>query len=71
MDWLRNFLNQTWVKVVCVILWVITTAVLIYDGVTVGQLNDVAKLIVGVGSAIALLITAIRKLLQKKDNTNK
>lgn len=71
MDWLRNFLNQTWVKVVCVILWVITTAVLIYDGVTVGQLNDVAKLIVGVGSAIALLITAIRKLLQKKDTTNK
>ncbi len=71
MDWLKNFLNQTWVKVVCIILWVITTAVLIYDGVTVGQLNDVAKLIVGVGSAIALLITAIRKLLQKKDTTNK
>ena len=71
MDWLRNFLNQTWVKVVCIILWVITTAVLIYDGVTVGQLNDVAKLIVGVGSAIALLITALRKLLQKKDTTNK
>lgn len=71
MDWLKNFLNQTWVKVVCIILWVITTAVLIYDGVTVGQLNDVAKLIVGVGSAIALLITAIRKLLQKQDTTNK
>lgn len=71
MDWLKNFLNQTWVKVVCVILWVITTAVLIYDGVTVGQLNDIAKLIVGVGSAIALLITALRKLLQKKDTTNK
>lgn len=71
MDWLKNFLNQTWVKVVCIVLWVITTAVLIYDGVTVGQLNDVAKLIVGVGSAIALLITAIRKLLQKKDTTNK
>ena len=71
MDWLKNFLNQMWVKVVCVILWVITTAVLIYDGVTVGQLSDIAKLIVGVGSAIALLITAIRKLLQKKDTTNK
>lgn len=71
MDWLKNFLNQTWVRVVCVVLWVITTAVLIYDGVTVGQLNDIAKLIVGVGSAIALLITAIRKLLQKKDTTNK
>lgn len=71
MNWLKNFLNQTWVKVVCIIMWVIATAVLIYDGVTVGQLNDVAKLIVGVGTAIALLITAIRKLLQKKDTTNK
>jgi len=71
MDWLKNFLNQTWVKIVCIIMWVISTAVLIYDGVTVGQLNDLAKLIVGVGAAIALLITAIRALLQKKDTTKK
>lgn len=71
MDWLKNFLNQMWVKVVAVILWVIATAVLIYDGVTVGQLTDIAKLIIGVGSAIALLVLAIKKLLQKKDTTNK
>lgn len=71
MDWLRNFLNQLWVKIVCIVMWVVATAVLIYDGVTVGQLNDVAKLIVGVGTAIALLITAIRALLQKKDTAKK
>lgn len=71
MNWLKNFLDQTWVKIVCVIMWVIATAVLIYDGVTVGQLNDLAKLIIGVGTAIVLLITAIRTLLQKKDTTNK
>ena len=71
MDWLKNFLNQMWVKVVCVIMWVIATAVLLYDGVTVGQLNDTAKLIVGVGTAIALLIAGIRKLLQAKDTTKK
>lgn len=71
MDWLRNFLNQKWVKIVCVVMWVIATAVLLYDGVTVGQLNDVAKLIVGVGTALTLLITALRALLQKKDTTNK
>ena len=71
MDWLRNFLNQTWVRVVCVVMWVISTAVLIYDGVTVGQLNDTAKLIVGVGTALALLIAGLRKLLRKKDTTNK
>lgn len=71
MNWLKNFLNQKWVKIVCVIVWVIATAVLIYDGVTVGQLNDLAKLIIGIGTAIALLITAIRTILQKKDTTNK
>lgn len=71
MDWFKNFLNQLWVKIVCIIMWVVATAVLIYDGVTVGQLNDVAKLIVGVGTAIALLITAIRALLQKKDTDKK
>jgi hypothetical protein len=71
MDWLRNFLNQKWLKIVCVVMWVIATAVLLYDGVTVGQLTDTAKLIVGLGTALALLIAGLRKLLQKKDTTNK
>lgn len=71
MDWIRNFLNQKWVKIVCVVMWVIATAVLLYDGVTVGQLTDTAKLIVGLGTALALLIAGLRKLLQKKDTTNK
>ena len=71
MDWLKNFLNQMWVRVICVIMWVISTAVLIFDGVTIGELNDTAKLILGVLSAIGILIAGIRKLLQKKDTTNK
>ena len=71
MDWLRNFLNQKWLKIVCVIVWVITTAVLLYDGVTVGELTDTAKLIVGLGMALSLLIAGLRKLLQKKDTTSK
>lgn len=71
MEWLRNFLNQTWIRVVCVIMWVISTAVLIFDGVTVGELTDTAKLIVGLGAALALLIAGIAKLLQKKATTNK
>jgi hypothetical protein len=71
MEWLKNFLNQLWVKVVCVIMWVIATAVLLFDGVTVGELTDTAKLIVGLGMALSLLIAGIRKLLQKKDMTNK
>ena len=71
MDWLRNFLNQKWLKIVCVIMWVITTAVLLYDGVTVGELTDTAKLIVGLGMALSLLIAGLRKLLQKKDTTSK
>ena len=71
MDWLRNFLNQMWVKVVCVIMWVIATAVLLFDGITVGELTDTAKLIVGLGTALTLLIAGIRKLLQKKDTDKK
>lgn len=71
MDWLRNFLNQVWVRVLCVIMWVISTAVLLYDGVTVGELTDTAKLIVGLGASLALLIAGLRKLLQKKDTRNK
>lgn len=71
MEWLKNFLNQLWVKVVCIVMWVIATAVLLFDGITVGELNDVAKLIVGLGMALSLLIAGIRKLLQKKDTTNK
>lgn len=71
MDWLRNFLNQMWVKAVCVVMLVIATAVLLYDGVTVGEITDIAKLIVGLGTALALLIAGLRKLLQKKDTRNK
>ena len=71
MDWLKNFLNQTWVKIACVVMWVIATAVLLFDGVTVGELTDTAKLIVGLGLALSLLIAGLRKLLQKKDTTNK
>ena len=71
MEWLKNFLNQLWVKVVCIVMWVIATAVLLFDGVTVGELTDTAKLIVGLGMALSLLIAGIRKLLQKKGTTNK
>jgi hypothetical protein len=71
MEWLKNFLNQLWVRVVCIVMWVIATAVLLFDGITVGELNDVAKLIVGLGMALSLLIAGIRKLLQKKDTRNK
>lgn len=71
MEWLKNFLNQLWVRVVCIVMWVIATAVLLFDGITVGELTDTAKLIVGLGMALSLLIAGIRKLLQKKDTTNK
>lgn len=71
MEWLKNFFNQLWVRVACVVMWLIATAVLLFDGVTVGELTDTAKLIVGLGMALSLLIAGIRKLLQKKDTTNK
>lgn len=71
MEWLKNFLNQLWVRAVCIVMWIIATAVLLFDGVTVGEITDTAKLIAGLGMALSLLIAGIRKLLQKKDTTNK
>lgn len=41
------------------------------DGVTVGELTDTAKLIIGLGTALTLLIAGLRKLLQKKDTDKK
>ena len=53
---MKNFLNQMWVKVVCVIFIILGAGVLIYDGVTVEELSNLIKLVAGVLTAIALLV---------------
>lgn len=66
-----DFLKKTWVMILAVVFIIIGTVVLIIGGVTVGEINGVVELVAGVLSAIGLLIVAIRKLIQKKDTTNK
>lgn len=68
---MKNFLNQTWVKVVAWVMIIIGVVVQLLDGVSVVEINEVVELIFGIVQAIGLLIVAIQKLLQKKATTNK
>lgn len=68
---MKNFLNQTWVKIVAWVMIIIGVVVQLLDGVSVVEINEVVELIFGIVQAIGLLIVAIQKLLQKKATTNK
>lgn len=68
---MKNFLNQTWVKVIAWVMIIIGVVVQLLDGVSVVEINEVVELIFGIVQAIGLLIVAIQKLLQKKATTNK
>jgi len=64
---MKNFLNQMWVKVVCVIFVILGAGVLIYDGVTVDELSNLIKLVAGVLTAIALLVGGAIAIINKKE----
>jgi len=66
-----NFFKKTWVTVVAFVFIIIGTAILLLGGISVGEINNVVELVAGILSAVGLLIVAIKKLLQKKDTTNK
>ena len=66
-----NFFKKTWVTVMAFIFIIIGTAILLLGGISVGEINNVVELVAGILSAVGLLIVAIKKLLQKKDTTNK
>lgn len=66
MDWLKNFLNQMWVKVVAVIFIVLGAGVLIYDGATAEEVSGLIKLVAGVLTAIGLLVAGAIALINKK-----
>lgn len=66
-----NFFKKTWVTIVAFVFIIIGVVVLLLGGTSVGEINNVVELIAGILSAIGLLIVAIKKLLQKKDTTNK
>lgn len=64
---MKNFLNQMWVKVVCVIFIILGAGVLIYDGVSVDELSNLIKLVAGVLTAIALLVGGAIAIINKKE----
>lgn len=68
---MKNFLNQTWVKIVAWVMIVIGVVVQLLDGVSVVEINEVVEMIFEIVQAVGLLIVAIQKLLQKKATTNK
>lgn len=68
---IKNFFNQTWVKVVGWVMIIIGVVIQILGGTSVGEISQVVELVFGIIQAIGLLIIAIGKLLQKKATTNK
>lgn len=66
-----SFFKKTWVTVMAFVFIIIGTAILLLGGISVGEINNVVELVAGILSAVGLLIVAIKKLLQKKDATNK
>ena len=66
-----SFFKKTWVTVMAFVFIIIGTAILLLGGISVGEINNVVELVAGILSAVGLLIVAIKKLLQKKDTTNK
>jgi len=68
---MKNFLNQTWIKIVAWAMIIIGVIVQLLDGVSVVEINEVVELIFEIVQAIGLLIVAIQKLLQKKASAGK
>lgn len=68
---MKNFLNQTWVKVISWIMIIIGVVIQLLNGVSVVEINKTVEMIFGIVQAVGLLIIAIQKLLQKKATTNK
>ena len=66
-----DFFKKTWVTIMAFVFIIIGVVVLLLGGISVGEINDIIERIAGILSAIGLLIIGIKKLLQKKDSTNK
>lgn len=66
-----DFFKKAWVTIMAFVFIIIGVVTLLLGGISVGEINNVVELISGIISAIGLLVIAIKKLLQKKDTTNK
>lgn len=66
-----DFLKKTWVTIMAYVFIIIGTIVLLLGGTNVGDINNVIKLVAGLLSTSGISIVALKKLLIKKDTTNK
>ena len=62
---IKSFLNQKWVKITAWIIWFVASAVLIIGGVTKADFSNAVTLIIGLISAITLLIAFITSKSKK------
>lgn len=66
-----DFFKKTWVMIMACIFIAIGATILILGGVSVGDINNLVKLVAGIITAIGLFIVAVKAILQKKDTANK
>lgn len=66
-----DFLKKTWVTVIAFAFIIIGTVVLLLGGTSIGDINNVIELIAGILSTTGVSVVALKKLLIKKDTTNK
>lgn len=68
---MKDFFNKLVVQIVAWAFVIIGTLVLILGGTEVGDIVQIPTLVFGIVEAVGVLIIFIKKLLQKKDITNK
>ena len=66
---MKNFFTSIGVQIAAWAMFILSVLVLLYNGVTGDQIANVVQLVIGVVSAIGLLIVAIGKLIKKKWET--
>lgn len=68
---MKDFFNKLWVQIVAWAFVIIGTLVLLLGGTSVVDISKVPEYVFGIVEAIGILIIFIKKLLRKKDTTNK
>lgn len=68
---MKDFFNKTWVKVTSWIFLLIGAAALILGGTSLADIGKGVELVAGIITAIGLLVSFIREMLNKKDGAGK
>lgn len=66
-----NFFKQLWVEIVAIVMFVLSIIMLALAGFTQAEISPIFDAVFAVLDVLALLILAIKKLIQKKATANK